>query len=173
MKLDKIVKASIFAGTSIGLGFAFVFIPNVEFISVTVFISGMYLGFPFGILIGFSTMLIYSVLNPMGSGLIHLPLLFSQLIAMAGIGGLGSAFRQIFRNMGIKNLMLVSGILGFICTVWYDMLTSLSYPLSAGYSWEESMAFAISGFMFTIIHVISNCIIFSVVVPGFIKRLNN
>ena len=44
MTLNNLVKAAIFSSTAIGLGFVFMFIPNLEFISVTVFLSGLTLG---------------------------------------------------------------------------------------------------------------------------------
>ena len=44
MNLNNLVQAAIFAAVSIGLGFMFMMIPNVEFISVTVFLAGLTLG---------------------------------------------------------------------------------------------------------------------------------
>ena len=73
MTLNKLVKAAIFSSTAIGLGFVFMFIPNLEFISVTVFLSGLTLGGYIGAIVGGTSMLVYSGLNPLGSGLIHLP----------------------------------------------------------------------------------------------------
>ncbi len=73
MTLNNLVKAAIFSSTAIGLGFVFMFIPNLEFISVTVFLSGLTLGGYIGAIVGGTSMLVYSGLNPLGSGLIHLP----------------------------------------------------------------------------------------------------
>ena len=75
MNLNKLVQAAIFAAMAIGLGFMFMLVPNLEFISVTVFLAGMTLGLPYGILVGGTAMMIYSVMNPLGSGLIYITLL--------------------------------------------------------------------------------------------------
>ena len=80
MTLNNLVKAAIFSSTAIGLGFVFMFIPNLEFISVTVFLSGLTLGGYIGAIVGGTSMLVYSGLNPLGSGLIHLPLFISQIV---------------------------------------------------------------------------------------------
>ena len=56
MRLEEIVKASIFTSIAIGLGFTFLLVPNVEFISVTVFLSGFTLGPLLGSIVGLSSM---------------------------------------------------------------------------------------------------------------------
>ena len=57
MNLNNLVKAAIFSSTAIGLGFVFMFIPNLEFISVTVFLSGLTLGGYIGAIVGGTSML--------------------------------------------------------------------------------------------------------------------
>ena len=96
MTLNNIVKAAIFSSTAIGLGFVFMFIPNLEFISVTVFLSGLTLGGYIGAIVGGTSMLVYSGLNPLGSGLIHLPLFISQIVAMSIIGTMGGFGKDHF-----------------------------------------------------------------------------
>ena len=113
MTLNNLVKAAIFSSTAIGLGFVFMFIPNLEFISVTVFLSGLTLGGYIGAIVGGTSMLVYSGLNPLGSGLIHLPLFISQIIAMSVIGILGGFGRIILFNLKRKALVVFSGMFGF------------------------------------------------------------
>ena len=173
MNLNNLVKAAIFSSTAIGLGFVFMFIPNLEFISVTVFLSGLTLGGYIGAILGGTSMLVYSGLNPLGSGLIHLPLLISQIFAMSTIGILGSLGRITLINLNRKALVPISGIFGFFCTLWYNGITTLSYPISAGFSFDEALAYSISGILFTLMHLISNTLIFTVVVPGYIYRIKN
>ena len=173
MNLNNLVKAAIFSSTAIGLGFTFMFIPNLEFISVTVFLSGLTLGGYVGAMVGGTSMLVYSGLNPLGSGLIHLPLFVSQILAMSTIGILGGFGRITLFNLKRKSLVIISGMFGFFCTLWYNGITTLSYPLSAGFSFDEAMAYSISGILFTLMHLISNTLIFTVVVPGYIYRIKN
>tara|TARA_B100000676_G_C18012715_1_gene807685 strand:- start:166 stop:687 length:522 start_codon:yes stop_codon:yes gene_type:complete len=173
MKLNNLVKAALFTSTSIGLGFVFMLIPNVEFISVTVFLSGLTLGLYFGTLVGGASMLIYSVLNPLGSGLVYLPMLIGQIIAMSGIGLIGSLNRKLLFSLPTRVLIPISGILGAFCALWYDGITTLSYPISAGYNLDESLAYLFSGILFTVMHIISNILIFSIVVPSYLSRIAN
>ena len=173
MNLNSLVKAAIFSSTAIGLGFAFMFIPNLEFISVTVFLSGLTLGGYIGAMVGGTSMLVYSGLNPLGSGLIHLPLFISQILAMSIVGILGGLGKITLFNLKRKYLVPISGVFGFFCTLWYNGITTLSYPLSAGFSFDEALAYSISGILFTLMHLISNTLIFTVVVPGYIYRFTN
>ena len=116
-------------------------------------------------------MLVYSGLNPLGSGLIHLPLFISQIVAMSIIGTLGGFGRIILFNLKRKALVPISGMFGFFCALWYDGLTTLSYPISAGFSFDEALAYSVSGILFTLMHLFSSTLIFTVVVPGYIYRI--
>ena len=173
MNLENLVKAAIFNSIAIGLGFAFLFIPNVEFISVVVFISGLTLGTLFGLIVGGTSMLIYSGLNPLGSGFIFLPLFFSQIIAMAGIGLFGSLNRYLLAKLPIKILVPFTGVLGALSAIWYDLMTTIAYPISVGQNLNEIITFAISGLLFTTAHIISNSLIFSIVIPTYINRISS
>ena len=172
MGLTNLVRAATFAATAIGLGFMFMLVPNVEFISVTVFLSGLTLGVLFGTMVGGTAMMIYSILNPLGSGLIYIPLLVGQIIAMMGIGAAGAITGRLFKSMPLKISIPVAGVSGCICALWYDGITTMAYPVSAGYSWNETLTYAISGLIFTFMHAVSNTVIFSIVVPGYLKRLS-
>ena len=116
-------------------------------------------------------MLIYSTLNPLGSGLVFLPLLISQILAMAVIGLFGGIFKKLFFKVKIKSLSIISGIIGSLCAIWYDGLTTLAYPLSAGYNFNEIMAYALAGLIFTAMHIVANGLIFCISVPIFISRM--
>ena len=172
MKLDDLIKAAIFSAVSIGLGFMFMMIPNIEFISVTVFLAGVMLGGIMGALVGSTTMLIFSSMNPLGSGLIFFPLLIGQIVAMAGIGIMGSLMSNLLRMSFpfTKILIGLTGLCGFLASIFYDTITTFAYPISAGYSWKETIAYAISGLLFTTVHIVSNIAIFGIVVPQYLKK---
>ena len=113
MELNKTVKAAVFSATAIGLGFLFMLVPNVEFITVTVFLSGLTLGAVTGGFVGASSIMIYSILNPLGSGLAYLPLLVGQIISMTGIGFFGALFGNstngiVFKLFSFKKSYLKS-----------------------------------------------------------------
>jgi len=172
MDLNKLVRASIFTALAIGLGFSLLMVPNVELISVVVFLSGLTLGVKWGILVGGTAELIFSVLNPFGSGLVFPPLLLSQIISMIIIGAVGGLLRPLFFKKDFSKKSIAGlAITGFILTFIFDSLTTLSYPFSAGFDLPQTIGIYISGIGFTFLHQISNAIVFAVGVPSVIKHL--
>ena len=171
MKLNNLVKASVFTSTAIGLGFIFLVVPNVEFISVTVFLSGITLGTIFGAIVGASSIAVYSILNPIGSGLAFIPLLIGQIIGMMVVGIIGALNKKILMYLPSKLLVPYSGLVGGLCAIWYDGITTISYPISLGYGIKESLVYSLGGLFFTIMHILSNLIIFAIVVPSYLNRL--
>ena len=173
MNLHNLVRAAIFAALAIGLGFMFMLIPNLEFMSVTIYLSGLTLGAPYGAIVGAVAIMIYSIMNPLGSGLIYVTLLMGQILAMAGIGIAGAYSRAIIYQSPKGLRSVIAGITGFLCSLWYDGLTTLTYPLSVGYDWDQTVAYAVSGLLFTSMHLFSNTVIFSIVVPGYLRRIGS
>ena len=172
MNLNKLVRASIFTALAIGLGFSLLMVPNVELISVVVFLSGLTLGVRWGVLVGGTAELIFSVLNPFGSGLVFPPLLLSQIISMIIIGATGGLLRPMFFKKDFSKKSIAGlAISGFILTFIFDSLTTLSYPFSAGFDLPQTIGIYISGIGFTFLHQISNAIVFAVGVPSVIKHL--
>ena len=86
------------------------------------------------------------------------------------IGGLVRAFFFVKQF----NFFLISGlaVLGFTVTLIYDMLTLLAYPVAAGLGFSGILAALIKGLGFTLLHEISNAIVFTVSVPHVIILLN-
>ena len=148
-------------------------IPNIELITVVVFISGLYLGIRWGGLVGLTSMAIYSGMNPMGSGLSFPPLFAMQILGMSLTGIIGGLVRPFFFVKQF-NFFLISGlaVLGFTVTLIYDMLTLLAYPVAAGLGFSGILAALIKGLGFTLLHEISNAIVFTVSVPQVIRLLN-
>jgi len=172
MDLNKLVRASIFTALASGLGFSLLMVPNVELISVIVFLAGLTLGVRWGILVGGTAEFIFSVLNPFGSGLVFPPLLLSQVISMIIIGAVGGLLRPLFfkKDFSKKNIAGLA-IIGFLLTFIFDSLTTLSYPISVGFDWPQTIGIYISGIGFTFLHQISNAIVFAIGVPSVIKHL--
>jgi len=172
MALNKLVRASIFTALAIGLGFSLLMVPNIELITVIVFLAGLTLGVRWGILVGGTAEFIFSVLNPFGSGLIFPPLLFSQVISMIIIGAVGGLIRPIFFKRKFSKKRIASlAVTGFILTFIFDSLTTLSYPVSVGFDWRQTIGIYLSGIGFTILHQLSNAIIFAIGVPRVVKHL--
>ncbi|MBC8346316.1 MAG: hypothetical protein ISR82_02850 [Candidatus Marinimicrobia bacterium] len=172
MELNKLVRAAILCALAVGMGFSLMLIPNIELITVIVFISGLYLGIGWGALVGGTAIFIYSGLNPMGSGLAFPPLFMVQILGMviAGIAG-GMArpilFKKEFNIFSLAGLFLM----GFSITLIYDVFTLITYPISAGLGYAGVMAALVKGIGFTVLHEISNGVVFLVAVPRVVKHL--
>ena len=171
---SNLVKAAIFSAVAIGMGFSLILIPNIELITVVVFLSGLYIGIWWGGLVGMTSMAIYSGMNPMGSGLSFPPLFAMQIIGMSLTGIIGGLVRQFFFVKQF-NVFLISSlaILGFTVTLIYDMLTLIAYPIAAGLGFSGMLAALIKGLGFTLLHEISNAIVFVVSIPRIVKLLKN
>ena len=171
---SNLVKAATFCAVAIGMGFSLMLMPNIELITVVVFLSGLYLGIRWGGVVGMTSMAIYSGMNPMGSGLSFPPLFAMQIIGMSLTGIIGGLVRPFFFVKQF-NVFLISSlaILGFTVTLIYDMLTLIAYPIAAGLGFSGMLAALIKGLGFTLLHEISNAIVFVVSIPRIIKLLKN
>ena len=171
---SNLVKAAIFSAVAIGMGFSLMLIPNIELITVVVFLSGLYLGIWWGGLVGMTSIAIYSGMNPMGSGLSFPPLFAMQIIGMSLTGIIGGLVRPFFFVKQF-NVFLISSlaILGFTVTLIYDLLTLIAYPIAAGLGFSGMLAALIKGLGFTLLHEISNAIVFVISIPRVIKLLKN
>ncbi len=172
MQLNSLIRASIFSAIAVGMGFSLMFIPNIELITVLVFLAGVSLGISWGGIVGLTAMGIYSGLNPMGSGLSFPPLFIMQILGMAIAGILGGLVRPLIIEKKI-NLFLIVGlaITGFIITLIYDLLTLLAYPITAGLGFSGILAALFKGLGFTLLHEISNAVVFTVTVPPILRYI--
>jgi len=148
------------------LGIAFVFIPNVELVILTAFLAGVALGPKQGLIVAVLGEAIFSALNPIGSGL-GFPILFALQIFAVGLSGLaGGLLRFIFRTqVNPVSLGLLLGLTGFLLTLNYDILTSLSMPLASGVIDGTIVGTIVSGLVFFVMHMLSNTILFAVFGP--------
>jgi len=158
--------SGIFIALILGVGYALAFVPNVELVTALIFLAGTLMGLKRGLLIGILGEFLFSALNPMGSGLLFPPLLIAQIIAMTVICLIGALLRSYILNwkISLPNVILI-GAIGFLVTLFYDILVSAAYPLSAGFKSRETIATIIAGLAFSVIHLISNTVVFIVLVP--------
>lgn len=172
MELENLVRASIFCAMAIAMGYSLMMVPNIELITVTIFLSGVTLNLKWGAMVGLVAMAIYSGLNPLGSGLSFPPLFFAQIIGMSLCGIIGGILKPIFfvKKFSFLKLFLL-GLAGFLVTFLYDVLTLVSYPLFSGLGFPGIVASLIKGLGFTLLHEISNIFIFLITVPRVVQFL--
>ncbi len=172
MHLNNLVRAAIFCALAVALGYSLMLVPNIELITVIVYLAGLTLGAKWGMLVGGTAMFIFSGLNPLGSGLSIPPLFIAQILAMLFIGAVGGWMRPFFFVSKYNTVKLGSlALTGFLLTLTYDGLTLASFPLSAGLGMAGVTAAVVKGIGFTLIHELSNGIIFMVAVPKVVQRL--
>lgn len=163
---------SLWTGLIATLGIVFALIPNVELVILTAFLAGYTLGPRRGLIVAMVGEAIFSALNPVGSGL-GFPILFLfQIISVGFAGWTGGLLRSslpLNGNIFLERVIL--GLLGFVLTLIYDLLTSLSLPLAAGITEGTIISSMLAGLAFFIMHLVSNTILFALFGPGLIRLI--
>ncbi len=161
---------AMFVALIVGSGWALAMVPNVELVTALAFTAGATLGPVLGAAAGASGMFLFSATNPVGSGLAFPVLLAAQVTSQAVIGLLGGLFAGADPDkLARRRYRAVLAAAGLGGTILYDGLTSISFPLFAGAKAAEIIALLVSGLAFTVLHQVSNTLIFYLLVPRFIQ----
>ena len=143
--------------------------PNVEFTSLICFLTGFLFGASFGVLLGSLTMFINGFLSPYGFAGIIMPF---QMLGMALIGLAGGIYRKsLGKDFQVsKTLNFEAACLAAFLTLTYDIITNVGYAVLFNI---EIIVVLITGTWFTIIHVVSNIILFGLSFSSLVKIFNN
>jgi uncharacterized membrane protein len=161
----------IFIALAVALGFALASVPNLEMVTGTIFVAGYFLGSKKGALVGFIAEFLYSILNPYG--LAVPPLLLAQSLSMALAGYVGGLLGQKDNPDEITTLKRVKfGTCGLLLTLIFDVVTTLSFAIFVGSSWQAITAVFLSGINFYTIHSLVNIGIFVLILPWLIRGLD-
>ena len=161
--LKAIVLTGLCSGASAAVGFVLIAVPNIEMITAAVFLSGMLLGRLRGMIVGITAEFIFAGLNPMGMS--FPPLMAAQVASMALTGFAGGIISPLVRAARPVTKALILGAAGFILTLNYDIWTTLSFPLSAGFDRVQTLTTLKLGIPFAILHLAGNIIIFALALP--------
>jgi hypothetical protein len=141
--------------------YALVAVPNLELGSTVLFVTAYIFGAPMAIWSTLIMSILFGVINPWGG---FIPQIWaSQVIGWFYIVTIGSIMGR--RGIEGKRLDLKKwelAITGAFVTFMFDQITNLGYSITFGVPFLLAFAAAIP---FTLIHVVSNAIIFSQVVP--------
>ncbi|MBN1756269.1 ECF transporter S component [bacterium] len=152
-----------------GFGYLLAPIPNLEIVSLILAFSGFLLGIPYGMLVGAIGFFLYSVLNPFG--IAPPPVLLAQIMGGMIIGLTGGIYRRFcFKPQYTLINSLWAGFWGLLATLAYDLLTNLGAYIAAA-SRETLIVFLIAGLSFSLIHIISNVLIFAILFPILAKLI--
>lgn len=164
----KLSTLSLYIALCAVIGFLFAPMPNVELITLFVFLGGYFFGMMNGLLIGCAAMFIFSAFNPWGSGLAFPPMLAAQVISFGLTGFTGGLVYTVFSgfdSVGFKSI--VFGIIGGLLTALYSVFLALFSSLSAGFRLEQFWIFLVGG-IWIMWNIVSNVIFFAVLAPRLI-----
>ena len=153
--LTRFSTAAVLIAAAIALGYLLAGIPNVEGMSAVIFLSGCLLGTGGGALVGALSIALFSVLNPLGPPLP--PVLLAQIAGMSLIGVSGHLWRRLIPVTPRPEIL--AAVLGALLTVIYGVLVDYGFATSMG-RWKDPWPVIIAGIPFSIVHIISNAVIF-------------
>ncbi len=168
--IKRIAQAGIFTALAVSFGYLLFFIPNVELITSVIFASGWLFGSSVGVTVGGISFAIFSLFNPLGASLP--PLFIAQVTGGMLIGSAGGLFRIILSGLSPFLRVVILGIGGGFLTLIYDVLTNIGGFIA--FTTEETfLAYLTTGIVFSLLHVVSNVLIFSILLFPTLKRVEN
>jgi predicted membrane protein len=149
--------------------------PNVEFTSFFCFVMGLTEGALFGAFFGSFVMLINGFLSPWGFGGLNIPF---QMAGMIIAGALGGVYKRFTRDISFSaRFSLETAILGAFIALTYDLITNLGFGIQlvlVGESPSLALLTTIaSGSFFSLVHVVSNILVFGILFLPITNALNS
>ena len=156
--------ASLMVAVAVSFGYALAGVPNVELMTITVFIAGYLVGPGLGALVGAVAMTLHSTFNPLGAAMP--PLLLGQVIGFCVIGVAGGIVGPLIARVETRWVaFLISGATGLGLTLLYHFLTNIGafYSITAENATDNLVKFIVAGIAFTVMHLVWNTALFLVV----------
>lgn len=160
-KAHHIALIGLFTALAVVLGYAFIAIPNIEMVTLSVFLAGTILGSAKGFIVGFLAEFIFAVFNPIGMA--GPQLLIGMVLGMALIGLIGGLFGKLIKDKHSPRILLF--FIGAACTVLFDLLTTVSFALMTGLGPDQTAATYAAGAYFYSIHMFGNGMLFVLLIP--------
>ena len=174
----RVALLGIFTALAVVLGYALVFIPNVELFTLMIFLAGFIMGKRDGAVVGLMSSFIFVFFNPYGVS--PLPLFAYQLAHYAFVGFMGGVMcsflskKDFFKpeeDLYIFPVILIFAITGALITFMYDVISTLIIALVIYGTLESFWPTYIIGFPFTTIHLIGNTLGFIFILPALIQLI--
>jgi uncharacterized membrane protein len=155
--------AGLLVALIVAAGYSLAAVPNVELVTLLIFVSGFLLGRRVGPVVGAVSWGLYSLLNPMGAAVP--PVLAAQLASGALVGLTGALagpfyLERVPRPVG----MLLCGLTGLILTLLYQVAVNtaafITFVDDRGV--RAFWAFMAGGIAFTATHLVWNTAVFLV-----------
>jgi uncharacterized membrane protein len=168
-RVRTVILTALFIALSVVLGYLLAGVPNIELMTLSVFLGGVFLGTTAGGIVGAVSILFYSVFNPYGAA--PPPLIAAQLAAYILIGAAGGMFGSLVRRADTIAIV-ASAAAGLILTLMYDFLTTVAtaaIALGAENMRDGFIRVLFAGSVFVAVHVLSNTALFAVAVVPIMK----
>ncbi len=170
-----IALTAVLVALAVALGLLLLAVPNVELITFTIFVSGAVLGRWRGATVGARAWALFSGVNPYGSGLGYPPLYVAQILAGAFTGFVGGATGALWsrtrRERPTFGGVAAAGGVGFILTAVYQSGAILGIAVASPEYRTGIIAAIAANAFFSLIHLVSNTVVFAVLAPVVIPRL--
>lgn len=163
-RLSGYILTALFAGISAAVGYLLIAVPNVEAVTLMLFLSGWTLGLKKGLISAFIASVLYFGFNPQGT---FPPLLAAQIIGSLAAPFAGYTLRKCDGTKLMDRTMMA--LTAFIVTLWFDLLTNLAYPLTAGFDFKGLIVVLLGGIPFSVVHIGVNIAMFVLVAPLLMK----
>ena len=169
----RVLLAGLMIALTSAAGFALSGVPNVEVMTLLVFVAGYLLGVKLGMVVGAAAMLLHSLFNPHGPA--HPPLLAAQLLGFAIIGLSGAVVGP--RIAGMQRIWwasAVSAITGGGLTVIYQLMVNVAsfYTFAGDKALAQLPVYIWAGMAFTVMHLVWNIGVFLVSVRPMLSVLS-
>lgn len=174
----RVALMGIFTALAVVLGFALVFIPNVELFTLMIFLAGFIMGKRDGAIVGIMSSFIFVFFNPYGVS--PIPLFAYQLAHYSLVGLLGGVMcdflskKKFFKpeeDLYVYPMIIIFAISGAVITFTYDIISTLIGALIFYGSIESFWPNYIIGLPFTTIHLIGNTLGFIFILPVLIQLI--
>ncbi len=162
---SRVALAGLFVALALAVDLITAPLPNVELLSLTIFLGGAAVGPLGGSFIGVATELIHSLLNPLGPAF---PLvLLGQLIGMGIMGTAGGLLGPRLAALKRGPAVVALAGIGLALTGFFDVITNLGLGFHLGSVWPT----LVGGILFAATHVISNAFLFGLLGIGGLRVL--
>ena len=175
-KTFRVALISIFTALAVVIGYALVFIPNIELFTLMIFLAGFILGKRDGIVVGLMSSFIFVFFNPFGVS--PLPLFAYQLAhySLVGLcGGLTNCYlskKEFFKpkdDLYVFPVIVFFAVIGACITFTFDVVTTLIIAVVFYGTLDSFWPVYLLGLPFTTVHLIGNTLGFIFVLPLLIQ----
>ena len=158
---------SIYAALVLVCSYLLAYIPNVEVTTCLLFVAGYCFGTKHGCLVAFVVSVIFCYFNPFGPSPIFMLAFQISFYTLCGfLGGILFHFKHEKKFQLTLKTSLQLGILGLFLTIYFDVVITIVMNLPYfGLNWTAIWTSWLFGSVFSIIHYISNTLIFAFVLP--------